>query len=288
MENPQFTQSKRNEVWAAYERGETSYEVNTKPYHSTQVLRATVVEVDATNQFAFAVFRPQTLDFFNYGVGDQIPFGAVTRRANDADTNLGKANSTNGAADVVIEGLGFSSRGYRVVDANVSAAPQEPFLSAAPPTDPDVVAMRAGQCPVVDPASVYTPPQVYSPFNLEDAMFNGVLGYMSCEIEWDRRRQEKLGAIDIMPQGGARSLLRSNGVPNSRNRWTLDEGYIWRRDGQPDSELIVRVQLHECVVVPLVLNDDPATPADTVVPSFIDVDVQCRLFGLEFELPSGN
>lgn len=284
----QHTRTKREEVLAAYEGEGVPYEVNTKPYHSTMTLRGEVVTVNAAQQYAFLVFGRQTLEFFSYGVGEFITLGSFQRRATDADTNLAKSKSTNGASDVVIEGLGFSSRGVRVTDANLSAAPQEPFLSGALSTNPDVLAMIRGERPVVDPGSLYAPPQVYSPFNLEDAIFNGVLGYLSCEIEWDRKRTEKLGAIDIMPQGGARSLLRSNGMPDSKNRWCVEEGYVWRRDGQPDSELVVRVRLEEAVIVPIVLNQDPATGGEIVVPAWVDLDVVARLYGLEVDLPSGN
>lgn len=286
----QLARTMRDKVLTDYERFGKAYEVNTKPYHSTLPLQLDVVDVDAANQVAFAVARRQTLNFFSYGVGERVTMGNTNfeRRATEADTNLSRPKSTNGAADVILEAISFSCRGYRVQDAGLSDSPQEPFLSAGVLADPDVVAAVAGRGPMVDPGSLYFPPQVYSPFNLEDAFFNGLLGYMSCEIEWDSRRTEKLGALDVMPQGGARSLLRSNGVPDTKNFLCIEEGYIWARDGQPDSELVVKASVDESVVFPLVLNNDPATPADTVVPSYIFVDVVCRLRGLELELPSGN
>jgi hypothetical protein len=291
----QYSQTQRARVLREFESEGHPYEVNTKPYHSTQTLEGRVVHFDGPNQFAWLIFEKQTLHFFSYGIGDRVPFGNFERRANGADTNLSRAKSTNGAAEVVIEGLGFGMRGVRYVDS--AGAPVSPinatgaaaFMATAPPTDPHVVAAIAGQCPVIDPGSILLPPQVYSPFNLEDAIFNGLIGYMSVVIEWDRKRVERLGSVDIMPQGSARSLLRSNGVPTSKNVFCVPEGLLWRRDGQTDSELECRVTLEEdCVAVPLVLNQDPQDATDIVAPSHIYLDIVARLYGLEVDIPSSN
>lgn len=270
----------RQEVTRAYEKYGAPYIVSTKPYHSTRTLRLDLVDHDDTAQYAYLIARPQKLEFFAYGVGDNVRFGSVQRTANDADTNLAKSRSTNGAADLVIEGIGFHCRGYRAEDGSAA-----PFDGGG--ADTDVVAAIAGERPIVDPSSIYLPPQVYSPFNLENAIFNGLLGYLSVELEWDRGRVEKLGTMDLFPQAGGASLLRSNGLPASKNRYAIQEGYLWKGDGKADSELIVRVQLEEAVVIPVTLNDDPEDAA-TVRPSRVDVDLVCRLFGFEFKHPSRN
>jgi len=109
---------------------------------------------------------------------------------------------------------------------------------------------------------------------------------MSLELEWDRKRYEKLGIIDLLPQAGAKSYLRANGQPSAENRYRIPEGYLWRRDGQPDSEFIARARLERPLVVPISLVTPPGGTVAT--PTAIYLPLIMRVFGLSVDLPSGN
>lgn len=272
-------QTAREKLLKTYEKAKADYVANTLPYHSTRAIKFDVVDVDpTTNNMAYAVARAnQVLTFFDYGVGSPIALGGFSGPASEAETNLASAKSTNGSSDFVIEGVGFGCRGARIVSTD----------PADVPADKDVVDALDGINPIFDPAALIVPAQVQSPFNLENGMFQALLGYLSLEFEWDRSRTEKLGVVDLLPQAGAASYLRANGEPASDNRFRIPEGYIWRRDGQPDSEFIARVRLNTPLVVPINLAQTGGDPAD-LTPSAIYLDVTMRLFGLQLRLPSAN
>jgi hypothetical protein len=132
-------------------------------------------------------------------------------------------------------------------------------------------------------------PQGQSPFNLENGMFQTLLGLISVDFLFDRKRVEKIGSVDVMPQGGAQSYLRANGVPANENRYRIPEGYLWRRDGQPDSEFSANLTLQRAMVVPvngiLPYVTGATSPA---APTEIWIEVTMRLFGLAVDLPSAN
>lgn len=267
--------SAREKLLRTYDKAKADYIANTMPLHSTRTIRFDVVDVAGST--GFAVCRAdQVIPFFDYGIGSNINLGLLQTQATEAETNLAAGKSTNGSSDFVIEGVGFGCRGARVAFAT------DPGQAA----DADVVAALAGQRPIFDPGSVIAPPQLHSPFNLENGMFQALLGYLSLEFEWDRSRVEKLGVVDLLPQAGAASYLRANGEPASDNRYRIPEGYIWRRDGQPDSEFIARVRTNAAVVVPLNLSTFPG--GDQHTPTRIDLEVTMRLFGLNLRLPSAN
>ncbi|MBI3204493.1 MAG: hypothetical protein HYZ29_23350 [Myxococcales bacterium] len=270
-------QTAREKLLKTYEKAKADYVANTLPYHSTRAIKFDVVDVDPGPNIAYAVARAnQVLTFFDYGVGSPIALGGFSGPATEAETNLASAKSTNGSSDFVIEGVGFGCRGARVVSTDPETSP----------TDKDVVDALDGINPVFDPAAIIVPAQVQSPFNLENGMFQALLGYLSLEFEWDRSRTEKLGVVDLLPQAGASSYLRANGEPASDNRYRIPEGYIWRRDGQPDSEFIARVRLNAPLVVPVSLSTD--AEGALITPSAIYLDVTMRLFGLQLRLPSAN
>ncbi|MBK8997436.1 MAG: hypothetical protein IPM35_17040 [Myxococcales bacterium] len=266
--------SAREKLLRTYEKAKADYIANTLPLHSTRTIRFDVVDVDAANNVAFAVAREnQVIPFFDYGIGDNINLGPLATNARECETNLAEGKSTNGSSDFVIEGVGFGCRGARIVTA------------FDPGADLDAVAAAAGNAVIFDPGAILAPPQLHSPFNLENGMFQALLGYLSLEFEWDRSRVEKLGVVDLLPQAGAASYLRANGEPASDNRYRIPEGYIWRRDGQPDSEFVARVRLDRAVVVPINLSQYGG--AD-VTPTAIHLEVVMRLFGLNLRLPSAN
>lgn len=261
---------------------------NTFPYESTAQLRFDVVDFDATPApgTAFAVARRgQVLEWFNYGIGDNIPNGLATKRATQADTNVSQGGRTNGASDFVIEGMSCWLRSTRPLFTGAN----NPLASATgAPVDPDVILALSGQAPVYDPATIVVPAQFDSPFNLEAGVFQRIIDSMDLEISWDRQRIEPIGALSLLPQGRGGSYLRSNGVPASGNVFAIDEGYLWRKDGEPDSELVIRATLREPVAVPLsaiTWRDDAGT---AIWPDQVFLQIGLGLHGVALKLPSRN
>ncbi len=99
-----------------------------------------------------------------------------------------------------------------------------------------------------------------------------------------------MGTLDLFPQGGARSLLRANGLPTSENRYNVPEGFKWGRPGGQDSQLVVRAVLRHPLIVPLNLISPPLiSPSGTiVVPTQIDLEIVVRLYGMGFSEASAN
>lgn len=285
MSEKKLFQTQRSRVLEMYEKNQQPYIASTMPYHSVQALTFDVVEVDTTNGLAMAVARRgQNQDFFSYGVGDRINLGNVANyRATEAETNLAKGKSTNGAADFVIEGVGMSCRAMYITNGNSSAGILQMLA-----TDPDVVDMLNGAAPLWDPASILMVPQGQSPANLENGLFQALMPLLSLEFEWDRKRTSKIGVCDLLPQAGGASYLRANGVPASENRYEIPEGYVWRRDGQPDGEFIARTTLERPLVVPISLRSDIDDATVFHAPTNIVIEMIMRLYGLEVQLPSAN
>ncbi len=278
-------QTQRSRVLKLYAEANQPFIASTMPYHSVRSLRVDVVDADVTNGLAWGVVRRgQTMDFFGYGVGDRITLGNVTNfSATEAETNLAKGKSTNGAADFIIEGVGMSCRAM-LINYTIGSGVIVPVA----PTDPDVIAAFAGTLPVWDPASIFMVPQGQSPANLENGFLQALMPLMSLEFEWDRKRTAKIGVCDCLPQAGGSSYLRANGVPSSDNRYEIPEGYVWRRDGEPDGEFMARVTLERTLVVPLSLRSDISSPTSFDVPLNIQIELLMRLYGLEVQLPSAN
>jgi hypothetical protein len=278
-------QTQRSRVLGLYKEANQPFIAGTMPYHSVKSLMFSIADVDLTNGLAFAIARRgQFMDFFSYGVGDRINLGNLTNyQATESETNLAKGKSTNGASDFVIEGIGFSARAMFIKYSTDSGV-----ITPAAPTDPDVISAFAGELPIWDPASIVMVPQGQSPANLENGLFQALLPHLSLEFEWDRKRTAKLGVCDLLPQAGGASYLRANGVPASDNRYEIPEGYVWRRDGEPDGEFVARVTLERALVVPISLRSLITTPADFAAPENLQIELMMRLFGLEVQLPSAN
>lgn len=283
-EKPLF-QTQRSRVLDLYKEAKQPFIASTMPYHSVQALEFEIAEVDTTNGVAMAVARRgQRLDFFSYGVGDRINLGAQANfRATEAETNLAKGKSTNGAADMIVEGIGLSSRALYIQNTNGSTG-----ILARTVTDEDVLGALNASVPIWDPASILVVPQGQSPANLENGLFQALMPLLSLEFEWDRKRTAKLGVCDLLPQAGGASYLRANGVPASENRYEIPEGYVWRRDGEPDGEFLARCTLERPLVVPISLRSMITSPTTFVEPQGIWLEVTMRLFGLEVQLPSAN
>lgn len=274
----------RDKLLKMYAAAGQPFRASTLPYHSVRSLKFEIAHADTTNGIAYAVARAnQTLDFFSYGVGDRISLGPTANyQATEAETNLAKAKSTNGASDFVIEAVGITCRAMSVAYSSATALASSPAI-----TDTDVAGAFTGATPICDPASLLMPPQGQSPFNLENAPFAAILPFLSLEFEWDRKRSEKLGCCDLLPQASGGSALRSNGVPHTDNRYRIPEGYMWRRDGEPDGEFVARVRVERAIVIPVSLRTQIGA-ATYVAPDALYCELAMRLFGLEVSLPSSN
>jgi hypothetical protein len=290
MDSSQFPTSRQKAV-EAYLKAGLQFEATTVPYHSTQSLKFEVVEDDKapgapSGGVAFMVARAgQVLRFFSYGKNDSIDLGgSANTKATEAETNLVKGSSTNGAQDFVIEGVGLSMRGLRVENEATNSLDGE----GAAITDKDVVAASTGDRPIYDPGAIWIPPQLQSPFNLEQGIFQSVLPHLSLQFGFDDRKFFKLGLADMLPQAGAQSFLRANGVPDSANRYDIEEGFIWRKDGTPDSEFQATLTLERAVVIPINLVTFGSETATVLTPQNVWIEILMRLFGLSLTLPSEN
>jgi hypothetical protein len=285
---PASFQTQKSKMITQYDALGQSYECKTKPYISTQQFVLTVVDgfpLAGPFTMAHAVLKAgQEIIWFGYKLGDNIAYGppGATRQALESDTNLSKARLTNGVEDFVIEGVSATLKSLRNA-YKTGATPNFTYTGA----DPDAASFYLGTTIGYDPAALATPPQVYSPFNLEKAIYSACAPAIPVEFEWDRRRVEKIGRLDQWPEGGGKSFLNANGDPRTDNRYRIPEGYLWRREGQPDSEFISRARTPEAVVIPINLID-PIAGAAVAIPSFIMFDVTLRLHGLSLSLPSGN
>jgi hypothetical protein len=273
--------TQRTKLIEAYKKAGQSFQATTKPYKSTRSLVWTAGFLAAADHWGILhCAKGQKLEFFNYGIGDDISAGGVTKRATESDTNVVKGSSTNGAEDFVIEGFSATARGTRMrVTGN------------GPAVTGGLADVLAGKGILLDPAALVTPPQVSSPFNLENTLYSAVAPYLAMEIMFDRKRIEKIYNLDELAEGGGKSYLRANGEPRSDNRARSPEGYLWRRDGQPDSELVVTLTLTEDVAVPINLVTIPSTElgaATDVTFSDILVDIMIRAHGISVNLPSKN
>jgi hypothetical protein len=286
MAEPIFT-TQRKRILEMYKKAGQPIIARTIPYHSTAILKGTVVDADTSIApgVAFLKFAAnQSMVFFSYGIGDLIDLGGTTQeRATEAETNLAKGTSTNGAQDFVIEGVGFHNRGLRVVYPTGAV----PYSQVA---DPAVQAALRGNAPIFDPAAIVVPPQAQSPFNLENGVFQALLGYCSLQFLFDQQRIEKIGTLDILPQGGAQSNLRSNGVPENSNRYRIPEGYLWRKDGVDDCELTVTATLRKDVIIPInrITNYKDVEATSNYAPTEMSLECVMRLYGLAVNMPSAN
>ncbi len=282
-------ETQRTRLLKAYEQAGQPITCRTIPYHSTCVFQFDVVNfAGASPGVGYAIARKnQTQTLFQYGVGDQIFLGGTgNTRATEAETNLGKASSTNGAEDFVIEGVGFHAAAKRVLYAPGTG---NLYAGTGVPTDPTALASLTGDVGVYDPAAINMPPQAQSPFNNEDGMFQALLPKISVDFLFDRKRTEKIGTVDTMPCASAKSYLRANGNPDQHNVYRIPEGYLWRRDGQPDSEFSVNLTLQRDIVVPINGILPYVTGATSpAAPTTIWIEMVMRLYGLAVDLPSAN
>lgn len=295
--------TKRTEILQAYEAANRPFIARTMPHHSVQFLQFDAVSYDQAPSpgAGYLIARAgQLLNFFSYGIGDRIQVANtnVQFAATESETTLTKGKSTQGAADFVIEGLGISHRGTRIVWVDLDEVNADCLTHLLSTTTDSAIHGNAlgqgglfdGTKLIMDPGALIAPPQVHSPFNMEDALLQAVLPVLRINFEIDGAQSAlaKLGPSDIMPQAGAASYLRTNGVPSTDNRFRIPEGILWRRDGETDSELIVKATLDRDVVFPLSGLVSPFNATKLLFPQTVVIDLSMRLYGLELRLPSTN
>ena len=286
--------TQRSKLVEAYKNAGQPFNANTKPYKSTASFLGVTVQAIGTSA-AFLVFgAQQRVEWFGYGLGQAVAgtsglISAAGLTAMEDDTNLSKARSTNGAEDFVIEGISASRRNVRAAWTTTAIATSG--ISGGIASDSNVNNALNGLLPLLDPAALFVPPQVSSPFNLEETLMTAIAPHIAIEFEWDRQRVEKIGTLDQIPEGAAKSFLRANGDPRTDNRYRIPEGYLWRRDGQTDSEFIVRGTLQRAVIIPLSTVTFPTTlttAQNAQYPTACALDIVLRLHGLSVRLPSHN
>jgi hypothetical protein len=275
--------TQKTKLIGEYDATKAPYIAKTKPYYSTQQFILPVVDSLPTTSptVAHAVLRVGSIvEWFGYKLGDQIPYGpgGATRLATEADTNLSKPRETNGVEDFVFDGISMTCKSMR---SDYSAA-------AYSGTDADVINALQGKNAIYDPAAIDEVPQLFSPFNLENALWEAIKSAIAIEIEWDRTRVEKIARADAFVEGGGRSYLKASGEPTTANRYRIPEGYLWRRQGMPDDELIVRGTVREPVIVPITLINPSNAAAGVKVPNNLYLDITVRLHGLSLSVPSQN
>lgn len=289
-------QIQRNVVLNRYNDTKQNYLAYTRPYKSTLSIAFQCVDfnpagtdpVDSTMCHAKAA-SGQMLEWFSYGVGEPIPFLAdgTQRIATESDTNVSKGRQTNGVETMIIEGLSASARSVRVQYASTL----DLASAALTVTDPAVQNAYFGKTFLMDPAALIAPPQALSPFNYEQALFEAVKGHIAVEFEWDRSRIIKIGTLDEVPEGGAKSYLRASGVPSTDNRYFAPEGYVWERQGLPGSEFIARGRLVDNVVIPMNLvglGGSSSITASSRLLRYVYLDITLRAHGLAVTFPTPN
>jgi hypothetical protein len=261
-----------------------SFLLRTLPYHSTASLEFDVVHGDVAAGVAYAVAeRNQELTFFNYASGDRVNLsGDNGHKASFVDTNLSRPKSTNGANDYVIERVGLHCRGHKLQWLSTTG-----FYPSAQTVDPNVQAALTGINPFFDPTSIASPPELYNPFYLEQAFMSAVVPHMSLEFLFDQSGTRHIGGAWLLGQGGASSYLRANGEPTRQSTFFVPEGYLWARDGEPDSDFVAYLRNDAPLTIPI-SGIMPPYAGTMVFPAHIWLEVVLTVWGLEIGLPSSN
>jgi hypothetical protein len=291
MSNPllatfKYSRKKLLDMYANFAKNTNSeFLVTTKPVHSTQSLSGDVVNgnIAAAAPYGWLIFRKgQVMNFFEPALGSSGNLsGDPNHKWSEADTTLTKPRSTPGAADMAIEGLGFELRAIKPQYAVATS-----FGNGT--LDPAVVAAVTGMGAIYDPGSKVIPVEFSSPAMLEQTLVSALSPYLALSFEWDQaERTEKIGTANQLGVGGGSSYLHANGVPSSRDRYEIPEGYIWSRDGEPGCEFICAAKLVETVAIPF--SSITELEADVILnPVHIHAEFMLRAFGLQLRMPNKN
>jgi len=271
METINLAPTARQRIIQPYIDQKIPHEVRTTPVSGVMQLRGQVVA--SNDGIGWLVFKPQTVKFFRKGDGDVTPYGAANVEATDAESNLQRSGSTDGARDMAIEGLQISPNGRLV---SFAAADLDNF--GTDPTNEDVLAALSGTDLLVDPFGLIIPPQLQSPFLLEDAIFQNLMSLSTVRIELDTSRPFKLGLAKLYPGMAGESMLHSPGLPHVDNAFGFSEGIVWHRDGKSDSDLKLVLELHRNVVIPLSQVTFPGGSA--TLPAFVFQRIAIDVLGV--------
>lgn len=251
MPEVKLSMTARDRIVKPYLDNGTPHEFRTTPVSVSGQLKGTVVDAEAASGFAFLKFSPQVVKLARKGIGDSLLIGRLETDATEAETNLQRGGSTDGARDMAIEGLQISPMGLLLnyyTDGNITG-----FGAGLAPADADVVAALNGKAHICDPFGVVTPPQLQSPYLLEEAVFTSLMKLCTAELKLDTSRPFNLGSCTNYPGAAGTSALRANGLPEVRNQFIFEEGILWQRDGEADSDLTLVIELHRPLIVPISL-----------------------------------
>lgn len=281
MSDVQLTRNAIAEIYA----GMSDATVRMQDYYSARCFEFEVVEEDATYGVAWAKAVKGEVVFYDYAIGSRIQRGAnASFKANRAQTNLVRAHSTNGAADMAIERIGlqpllvFAAYGAEVnLDSNFGVA------------DADITKALHGEGALYDPSSLVTPAQANSPFFVSaTALWEALDKVSSIQLGFDGKRRDLAPAFQV-GQLGASSYARSHGEIGGESAWETEEGYHWAKDGQQDSDFSLIVTVEEGIIVPLSLPTQVnAGTGYQRAPTKIWVEVCATVRGPEYSTMSYN
>jgi hypothetical protein len=283
-------QSTREELIERYEAASAAggnFTYRTIPYYSTGWAEAEVVNVDETNEYAYAIFRAQAIDLFDYGVGQRILVGAGERKATAADTNLAKATSTNGAFDFVIEQIAIHAKHALLKYEGITSQAVLSFIAAGQTIDADLLKALQGEGDVFDPTAIATPQQLASPFFAQNVLWSAIKNHGSLAITFDSSNYRTLGVLANFALGAEGHPPQNDSPPPEDLGTEIPEGLLWAKDGETDSDLGVRIQIHRPVIVPISTIVAPGTGRNAC-PLRIWLPLVVTLRGLEMGLPSSN
>lgn len=272
----------RDQLMKRYIEAGKPFYLSTLKYWSTATFNMRVV--NAANGVAFAVLsRNQRVTAFDYAVNSPKPdgYGGTTLLATYTDTNLTKPRQTNGADEMVIEGLSISFRDARAK-----------FATADIPAglDPDVNAAFQGLRPMLDIGALFKSPQLDSPFRLEESLGRLIRPRISTTFVWDGQNNEKVGLASHAPDLPAASYLVTAGQPTEDNLYKLPEGWIWNKPGsERDTELHLELITEQTVVFPIngVIFPGGAVGSEKF-PTDIAIDLHVQLNGFALGYDSQN
>jgi len=290
--DPTLFNSKRTDLLELYGKNGVPFLATTRGLHSVRSVQFDAVNIDVgTNTIGFLVARKaQEIVFFNYGLNDSIQLAAnPNHRANQADTSLTKGSRTTASADLAIEWITMHPRAIKTQYTPAAAAPLFPdFVAAAMAnTDPVQLALQ-GMAPILDPFGMVVPADVGSSATLQHVLYQAIAPHLTCRFEWDNAdRTEKMGTCDQFTEGGGASYLNSNGEPSVNNRFRIPEGFIWARESQPASEMVVSCTLENDVVIPYTPVAGPITGDHPVLLNAY-VEIIMRVGGILLRVPGSN
>ena len=261
-----------------------NYRITTRPYRSLDCFVLKLIETkmtaDATPVPSFGLYqieRGQRIEWFSMGLTDTHPLlGKLT----EADTNQIKGFETNAGEDVCIEAVSASARPFIPLysDATLAGKVTDSVLKEV---------LKTGSGVLADPGCILSAPQLNSPFNLENAIYEALAPHVSMKVEFGRNSTEYLCELGNIPEGIGRSYLRSHGEPTTNNRFRIPEGIQWLGESGSDSEMVIRGEVAKDVIIPIsaIANVVFTTP---ILPEKILLPVQLRLHGATFSFPSKN